>query len=47
LDVVTLKLQDGNMMQLEACTNDTEFISEVITGRVDLHSPQNFETHYQ
>ncbi|MFV5690716.1 LamG-like jellyroll fold domain-containing protein [Flavobacterium sp. LT1R49] len=46
IDIAALKLLDGNY-QIRArstCTNDTEYISDVITGRVDLNSPQRFGT---
>jgi len=46
LDIVGLQLQDGNyeLRARSTCTNDTEYISEVVTGRVDLTSPQRFGT---
>ncbi|SNR71632.1 LamG-like jellyroll fold domain-containing protein [Lutibacter flavus] len=46
LDIAALKLQDGyyEIRARSSCTNDTEFISDVITGRVDLNSPQKFGT---
>ena len=46
LDIPALQLQDGvyEIRARSSCTNDTEFISDVITGRVDLHSPQKFGT---
>ena len=46
LDIVELQIQDGNyeIRARSTCTNDTEYISEVITGRVDLHAPQKFGT---
>ncbi|MFB9076325.1 LamG-like jellyroll fold domain-containing protein [Flavobacterium procerum] len=45
-DIAGLKLANGTY-QIRArstCTNDTEFISEVITGLVDLSAPQLFGT---
>ncbi|OOV19038.1 LamG-like jellyroll fold domain-containing protein [Flavobacterium sp. LM4] len=45
-DIASLKLANGNY-QIRArstCTNDTEFISEIITGLVDLSAPQLFGT---
>jgi hypothetical protein len=45
-DIASLKLLDGNY-QIRArstCTNDTEFISDIITGLVDLTAPQLFGT---
>ncbi|MFH6951052.1 LamG-like jellyroll fold domain-containing protein [Flavobacterium sp. FlaQc-51] len=45
-DIAALKLSNGNY-QIRArstCTNDTEFISDVITGLVDLSAPQLFGT---
>lgn len=45
-DIAGLKLADGKY-QIRArstCTNDTEFISEVISGLVDLSAPQLFGT---
>lgn len=46
LDVVGLKLQDANyeIRARSTCTNGTEFISEVISGRVDLNAPRKFGT---
>jgi hypothetical protein len=46
LDVVGLQLSDGNyeLRARSTCTNDTEYISDVVTGRVDLTSPQRFGT---
>lgn len=45
-DIAGLQLQDGNyeIRARSTCTNNTEFISDVISGRVDLHSPQRFGT---
>lgn len=45
LDIPGLKLQDGDyeIRARTTCTN-AEFISEVITGRVDLNSPEKFGT---
>lgn len=45
-DIASLGLIDGNyeIRARSTCTNDTEFISDIITGRVDLHSPQLFGT---
>lgn len=45
-DIAALKLSNGNY-QIRArstCTNDTEFISDIITGLVDLTAPQLFGT---
>lgn len=45
-DIAALKLANGNY-QIRArstCTNDTEFISEIISGLVDLSAPQLFGT---
>ncbi|WDF57983.1 T9SS type A sorting domain-containing protein [Flavobacterium sp. KACC 22758] len=45
-DIAALKLANGNY-QIRArstCTNNTEFISEVISGLVDLSAPQLFGT---
>ncbi|WP_242607242.1 LamG-like jellyroll fold domain-containing protein [Flavobacterium sp. MEB061] len=45
-DIAALKLSNGNY-QIRArstCTNDTEFISDIITGLVDLSAPQLFGT---
>ncbi|WP_299438656.1 LamG-like jellyroll fold domain-containing protein [uncultured Aquimarina sp.] len=46
LDIAGLRLQDGEyeIRARSSCTNGTEFISEVITGSVDLHAPQRFGT---
>ena len=46
LDVIGLQLSDGDyeLRARSTCTNDTEYISDVITGRVDLTSPQKFGT---
>ena len=46
LDVVGLQLSDGEyeLRARSTCTNDTEYISDVVTGRVDLTSPQKFGT---
>jgi hypothetical protein len=46
LDISKLNIQDGNyeIRARSICSNDTEFISEVITGRVDLNAPQKFGT---
>ncbi|WP_111706330.1 LamG-like jellyroll fold domain-containing protein [Lutibacter citreus] len=46
LDIVGLQLSDGEyeLRARSTCTNDTEYISEVVTGRVDLTSPQRFGT---
>jgi hypothetical protein len=44
-DIVGLSLPDGSY-QLRArssCKNETQFVSNIITGRVDLNSPQNLE----
>ncbi|PKH66898.1 laminin G [Flavobacterium sp. ALD4] len=45
-DIAGLNLLDGDyeIRARSSCTNDTEFISEVITGRIDLHAPQKFGT---
>jgi hypothetical protein len=45
-DIIGLSLQDGNyeLRARSTCTNGTEFISEVIPGRVDLNSPRRFGT---
>ncbi|AUP81273.1 LamG-like jellyroll fold domain-containing protein [Flavivirga eckloniae] len=45
-DIVESGLQDGNyeIRARSTCTNGTEFISEVISGSVDLKSPQQFGT---
>ncbi|WP_406682777.1 T9SS type A sorting domain-containing protein [Seonamhaeicola sp. MEBiC1930] len=45
-DIAGPQLQDGNyeIRARSTCTNDTEFISEVISGSVDLRSPQQFGT---
>ena len=45
-DIAALKLLDGNyeIRARSTCTNDTEYISDVITGRVDINSPQLFGT---
>lgn len=45
-DIADRKLQDGNyeIRARSTCTNDTDFISEPILGRVDLHAPQRFGT---
>ncbi|PXY46028.1 laminin G [Flavobacterium hydrophilum] len=45
-DIAALKLLDGNyeIRARSTCTNNTEYISDVITGRVDLHAPQRFGT---
>jgi hypothetical protein len=45
-DMASLKLGDGNyeIRARSTCTNNTEYISDVITGRVDLHTPQRFGT---
>ncbi|WP_298545987.1 LamG-like jellyroll fold domain-containing protein [uncultured Aquimarina sp.] len=46
LDIAGLQLQDGEyeIRARSSCTNDTEFISEVITGTVDLNAPERFGT---
>ncbi|WP_370004061.1 LamG-like jellyroll fold domain-containing protein, partial [Winogradskyella sp.] len=43
-DIVDLSLQDGDyeLRARSSCTNDTEYISEVISGRVDLNPPRKF-----
>ena len=45
-DIAGLKLGDGNyeIRARSTCTNDTEYISDIVTGRVDLHAPQRFGT---
>ncbi len=45
-DIVESGLQDGNyeIRARSTCTNGTQFISEVISGSVDLKSPQQFGT---
>ena len=45
-DIADRKLQDGNyeIRARSSCTNNTDFISEPILGRVDLHAPQRFGT---
>ncbi|MFT4804477.1 MAG: hypothetical protein ACI9YE_001681 [Psychroserpens sp.] len=45
-DIAGLSLPDGayEIRARSSCTNDTEYISDVITGRVDLNSPQKFGT---
>ncbi|WP_281233899.1 LamG-like jellyroll fold domain-containing protein [Flavobacterium gelatinilyticum] len=45
-DMAALKLSNGNY-QIRArstCTNDTEFITEIVSGLVDLSAPQLFGT---
>ena len=43
-DIVGLQLSDGNyeLRARSTCTNNTEYISEISTGRVDLSAPQRF-----
>ncbi|MCH9659793.1 MAG: LamG domain-containing protein, partial [Bacteroidetes bacterium] len=45
-DIAGLQLQDGDyeIRARSTCTNGTEFISEVISGSVDLRSPLQFGT---
>jgi hypothetical protein len=45
-DIAALKLMDGKyeIRARSTCTNNTEFISDIITGRVDLNSPLRFGT---
>jgi len=45
-DIAGLKLQDGNyeIRARSSCTNGTVFISDVVSGSVDLKSPQQFGT---
>lgn len=45
-DIAALKLIDGKyeIRARSTCTNDTEFISDVISGRVDLNAPLRFGT---
>jgi hypothetical protein len=43
--IASKNLQDGNYeIRARTICTTTEFISEVITGRVDLHAPQKFGT---
>jgi hypothetical protein len=46
LDIVKLNLPDGKyeIRARSSCVNETEFTSDVITGRIDLNSPQKFGT---
>jgi hypothetical protein len=39
-DIADRALQDGNyeIRVISTCTNNTEYVSDVITGRVDLNS---------
>ncbi len=45
-NIADLQLQDGNyeIRARSTCTNGTEYISEVVSGSVDLKSPQQFGT---
>ncbi|SHG43180.1 Por secretion system C-terminal sorting domain-containing protein [Flavobacterium segetis] len=45
-DIAALKLADGRyeIRARSTCTNDTEFISDITTGRVDLNAPLRFGT---
>ncbi|CAM1344888.1 LamG-like jellyroll fold domain-containing protein [Tenacibaculum amylolyticum] len=45
-DIAAAQLIDGQyeIRARSSCTNDTEFISEVISGTVDLNAPQRFGT---
>ncbi|MGO4822419.1 MULTISPECIES: LamG-like jellyroll fold domain-containing protein [unclassified Flavobacterium] len=45
-DIAALKLIDGKyeIRARSTCTNDTEFISDITTGRVDLNAPLRFGT---
>ncbi|MBW1298595.1 LamG-like jellyroll fold domain-containing protein [Aquimarina litoralis] len=45
-DIEGLALADGNyeLRARTTCTNDTEYISEVIAGTVDLNAPERFGT---
>jgi hypothetical protein len=45
-DIADRALQDGNyeIRAISTCTNNTEYVSDVITGRVDLNSPLRFGT---
>ena len=45
-DMVDASLSDGSyeLRARSTCTNDTEYISEVISGTVDLNAPQRFGT---
>ncbi|PHQ29925.1 LamG-like jellyroll fold domain-containing protein [Leeuwenhoekiella nanhaiensis] len=45
-DIAGMKLADGGyeIRARSTCTNGTEFISDVVTGRVDLTAPQRFGT---
>ena len=45
-DMAGLNLGDGNyeIRARSTCTNNTEYISDVIKGRVDLNAPQRFGT---
>ncbi len=45
-DIAGLNIPDGDyeIRARSSCSNDTEFISDVIKGRVDLKSPQRFGT---
>ncbi len=45
-NIADLQLQDGNyeIRARSTCTNGTEYIAEVVSGSVDLKSPQQFGT---
>jgi hypothetical protein len=45
-DIADLQLQDGDyeIRARSTCSNGTEFIAEVVSGSVDLKSPQQFGT---
>lgn len=45
-DIVGANLQDGNyeIRAVSHCSNDTEYISEICSGRVDLNAPLLFGT---
>ena len=47
-DITGLNLSDGEyeIRAKSSCTNGTEFISEPVTGRIDLSSPQKFGTPF-
>jgi hypothetical protein len=46
LDIVGLQFSDGEyeLRARSTCTNETEYISDIVTGRIDLTSPQRFGT---
>jgi len=45
-DIVGQRIQDGTyeIRAISTCTNNTTFISEVISGRIDLYAPRVFGT---